>query len=344
MKKILIIFTILMIVIFLVLFGNIINKMNSSNHNQYKISFVISGIGDKGFADMQLKGVEKAAKLFKIKHKLFITCSFDKIRDGILNAANEGYNIIICGNGFLAEKAILEVAPLFPKFYFICMDTELSYYPENVATVSFKQNEGSFLAGVLAANMTKTKKIGFIGGMNIPVITDFLIGFKQGINHENPDIKLFVKYCDEMKSEDPFQDEKAGQTITEDLMNSFNVDIIYAVAGKTNMGIYKAINGKMLNNNLVYAIGVDTDQDYLVKGQILTSMIKNLDTGIVYIVDKIINNNFQNKNFRIGLKENGINLSKMKFTKDIIGSNLIKYIEQLKFKIIENKIIIKSVY
>lgn len=339
MKKILLISALIILFVFIILFSNFFSKMNNLSNSKYKIAFVISSIGDKGFADMQLNGVQKASKLYNIKHKLFLTQTFDKIKDGIQKAINEQFNIIICGNGFLAEKAILELAPLYPKTYFICMDTELSEYPPNVVTVSFKQNEGSFLAGVLAAKMTKKKTVGFIGGMNIPVINDFLAGYKQGIKYIDKDVKIEVKFMDQYSKIDPFQDIELGKKIALELIDSSNVDIIYAVAGKTNIGIYEAIKDKN-----ILAIGVDTDQDYIVPGQILTSMIKNLDTGIIYIIDKIINNRFDNKNFRIGLKENGVALSEMKYTKNLISEDIQLLLNQLKEKIIENKMIIDSVY
>jgi basic membrane protein A len=219
------------------------------------------------------------------------------------------------------------------------MDTELSEYPSNVATVCFKQNEGSFLAGVLAAKITKKKIVGFIGGMNIPVINDFLFGFRQGVKYIDKNIKIVEKFVDQYSKIDPFADTENGKKMALELIDSFGVDIIYAVSGKTNLGIYEAIKDKN-----IFAIGVDTDQDYLLPGQILTSMIKNLDTGIIYIVDKIINNNFENKNFRIGLKENGVSLSEMKYTGNIISEDIKLLLKQLKEKIIENKIIIDSVY
>ncbi|MEJ5273250.1 MAG: BMP family ABC transporter substrate-binding protein, partial [Spirochaetota bacterium] len=352
MKKILIISSILLLFVLIVLFGNFIFMSNKTISSQHKIGFVISGIDDKGFADMQIEGVKNASRLYKINYKLYITGSFDNIKEGILNAIKDGNDIVICGNGFLAEKPILEVAPLYPKVYFICMDTIFSYYPQNVCSVSFKQNEGSFLAGVLAAKMTRLKTIGFIGGMDIPVINDFLIGFIQGIKYIDEKINIVYRFVDKMSKKDPFQDEQEGYNIAKNILEKYNADIIYAVSGKTNMGIFEALKieienqtkNKDVKENKIFAIGVDTDQDYLIPGYILTSMIKNLDTGVVYIIDKIINKEFSNKNYRIGLKENGVGLSEMKYTKEIIGKEIINLLEQLKNKIISKEIVVKSVY
>lgn len=344
MKKVLILSISLILVIFLILFGNLILNNYKNNFNKYKIAFVMSGIGDNGFADMQVKGVKQVSKIYGIKYKLYITGKFEAIKDGIINAINDGCNIIISGNGFLAEKPILELAPSYPNIYFICMDTEFSYYPQNVATVSFKQNEGSFLVGVIAAKMTKTKNIGFIGGMNIPVINDFLVGFKQGINFVDNKLNIFVRYCDEIFPDNPFQNIEGGKEIATDMLNSKNVDVIYAVAGKANLGIYDAIKNINNSGKLVYAIGVDTDQDGILKGKILTSMIKNLDTAILYIIDRILNNKFENKNYQIGLKENGVSLSEMKYTKNLIGIENLRLIETLKYEIIDNKLKVETVY
>ncbi|MFN3410869.1 MAG: BMP family protein [Exilispira sp.] len=344
MKRIFILVILIIFVIFIILFENFFAKIYKASFQKYKIGFVVSDIGDKGFADMQLEGVKKASKIYKTKYKLFITKSFDKIKDGIISAIDEGCNIIICGNGFLAEKQVLELAPLYPQNYFIIMDTILKNYPDNVATVSFKQNEGSFLAGIIAGKITKSKKIGFIGGMNIPVINDFLVGFIQGVGFVDNSIKVISKFVEDLKVSNPFQSIEGGYKIASSLIEKDKVDIIYAVSGETNLGIFNALKDRIIDNQKIFAIGVDTDQDGLLEGQILTSMIKNLDTAVIYIIDKIINKNFENKNFRIGLKENGVGLTEMKYTKDIISKDLLNLLDQIKQNIIEGKIIVDSVY
>ncbi len=339
MKKIIIISILLILIVFAILFGNFLLNLDNAKTNKYKIGFVINYIGDKGFADMQLEGVKKASEIYNLKYRLFLTNSYEAIKEGILKAIEEGCNIIICGNGFLSQRAVMEVASLYPAVYFIVMDTEFSDYPQNVATVSFKQNEGSFLVGVLAAKMTKNRSIGFIGGMNIPVINDFLVGFKQGIFSIDKNIKIHIKYIDQINIKNPFGDAESGFKLATELIEQNKVDIIYAVAGKSNLGIYDAIKNKN-----IFAIGVDTDQDYLVKGKILVSMMKNLDTGIIYIIEKIINNNFKNKNYKIGLKENGVALSQMLFTKELIGDEILNLIEESKIKIIKEQIIVETSY
>ncbi len=139
------------------------------------------------------------------------------------------------------------------------MNTEFLEHPENVATVSFKQNEGSFLFGVIAAKMTKSKKIGFIVGMDIPVNNDFLIGFKMELAYVDKNIKLIVKYVEKF-SEKLFNDIYAGRKIAESLIKENNVDIICAVAGKTDLGIYEVIH-----KYNIFAIDVDVDKAIFLK-------------------------------------------------------------------------------
>jgi len=341
MKKIILITLLLILVFFIFIFRDILFNKENNETDHYKIGFVINELGDRGFADSQAEGVKIASEKFGIPSETYITNSFDQIKNGMVKAIKEGSNIIICGNGVFGQEAILTLSEIYSQCYFICIDHEMPKYPKNVASITFKQNEGAFLAGILAAKMTKAKKVGFIGGVNIPVINDFYIGYENGVHYVSENIKLYEYYINpdyNDKEDNPFNSKEGGETLA-DKMYSEGVDIIFAAAGGSNLGIFSSAR-----KNDQYAIGVDTDQDYIVIGHILTSMIKHVDTGIVYIIERIIEKRFENKNYRLGLKENGVDLSPMLYTKVRIGEENINYLETIKLRIITGLLIVPSAF
>ncbi len=137
----------------------------------------------------------------------------------------------------------------------------------------------------------------------------------------------------------PFNNIEAGANLAKRLFKEKNADIVFAVAGASGLGIIEeAVRDKR------FAIGVDSDQDYLAEGTILFSMMKRIDNGIMYITEKIINGKFNNRNYRLGLKENGVGLSPMIFTKNKIGKDKLDFIETIKIKIINDYLKVPSSY
>jgi basic membrane protein A len=336
-SKIIFFVFLIFIAIFIILF--LWDKLCFNNKN-FKVALVISRIGDNGFADLQVKALEFVGKNYKLKTKIYLTYSFEKIEEYMEKAIKVGYNIIIGSNGLFCEKPIENLSKIYKNIYFISVDNELREYNNKSCSLTFKQNEASFLAGVLATKLSKSNVIGFIGGMNIDVINDFLIGFIEGVKYvdKNKEVKYFYNDIDGNKKTDhPFTEPELAAYLAKRLYDEYKVDIIYCVAGGSNFGVYDFIKDKP-----IYAIGVDTDQDEYLKGKILFSVLKNIDVGLIYIIDNIINGNFKNINYRLGLKENGVGLSQMKFTKNIVGEVNIKLIEELRIKIIKGEIIVST--
>lgn len=330
-----------LIIFFIIISVSLFIKLNL-NFKRYnlRVALVITEIGDNCFADMQVKALQFLHNKYKIKTKIFLCKTFDKIYEYMEIAIKEGYNVIIGGNGFFCEEPIKNLSKLYPDIYFISIDNDIKEYNNLSCSLTFKQNEASFLAGVLAAKLSKSNNIGFLGGMDIDVINDFLAGFVEGVKYIDKNkqvIPLYINKDGFRESKNPFMDKELASYITNKLYKDFNIDIIYCVAGGSNLGAFEEI--KKLS---IFGIGVDTDQDNIVPGKILFSVLKNIDKGIIFVVSKIISKNFEPKNYRIGLKENGVGLSEMKYTMDIIGKENIKLIEELRLKIIKGDIVVSS--
>ncbi|MCX8059415.1 MAG: BMP family ABC transporter substrate-binding protein [Spirochaetes bacterium] len=332
---------IILIIIFILIFSIIWLKAKGINKKyNYKIALVINDVGDNAFADLQVKALEFLEKRYKLRTHIYLCGTFDKTYEYMEKAIKDGYNIIIGGNGIFSEEPIKNLAKVYNNIYFISIDNDIKEHFNKSCSLTFKQNEASFLAGVLAAKLSKVETIGFLGGMDIDVINDFFLGFQQGVEYIDKNKKVKAYYINKdcfRSSEQPFNDKELGSYLVERFYKEFKVDIIYCVAGGSNLGAYEKI--KILP---IYGIGVDTDQDHFIPGKILFSVLKNIDIGIIFIVSKIISGQFEPKNYRLGLKENGVGLSEMKYTRNLIGNVNLNLIEDLRLKIIKGEIVVKS--
>jgi basic membrane protein A len=354
MKKYIIIIIIIALVFLVALFWKdiirIIKINNKADSNaikletkKFKVGLItgFGGLGDKSFNDMQYNGIILAKKLYGIDFLYFTPQNFQDILNNTQTLIDNECNLIILGEGYIGQKVIDIFAPKYPDIKFVVLDNIAERLYPNCASIVFKQNEASFLAGYLAASMTKKNKIGFIGGIDIDVIEDFYIGFHQGVKYYNDKLIVYKKFLsDYIKDfEKVWDNPERSYNIAKDLILKKEVDIIFAVAAASNIGVFNAAKEYSL-----FSIGVDTDQDYIVPGVILTSVMKNLDQAIVFIIRKILENKFESKIYYLGLKENGVALSPMLYTKDIIGEERIKELFILQKKIINNEIIVDSIF
>ena len=230
------------------------------------------------------------------------------------------------------KDAVVNVAKDFPEQKFLITDERITDMP-NVASLTFKEQEGSFLAGALAAMMSKTGTVGYVGGAEAPVIQKFEIGFEQGAKYVNPQIKFLPVY---IGGTNAFNDPASAKAKSEALIAQ-GADVIYHASGASGQGVFQAAKDKH-----IYAIGVDSNQDGLVKGTILTSMIKKIDTGVFDAIKEVKEDKFQGKIYELGLKEDGLELTKFEFTKDQIGEENIKKLDEIKQKIINGEIVVKA--
>ncbi|MGL5230264.1 MAG: BMP family lipoprotein, partial [Cetobacterium sp.] len=229
---------------------------------------------------------------------------------------------------YTAQDAMEDISTKFPNTKYAIVDTRAKE-GANIASLVFDESEGSFLVGAIAAKMSKTGKIGFIGALDIPLINRFKSGYEQGAKYVNPDIEVITTY---VGGDAPFSDPLKGKEHAYSLANQ-GIDVIYHASGNTGIGILEGVKEKG-----IYGIGVDCDQDDIVKGQILTSMLKNVNNAIYKVIEDTVNGEFKGQVYNFGLKENGIGTTDFKYTKEVIGSENIKFVEKLKEDIISGKI------
>ena len=288
----------------------------------------LNGLGDKSFNDMAYKALLDTKEKYKIKFRVLEPKNEEDIEKSLKNLSEQKFDLII-SIGFNSEEAVDKVANEFPRIKFVIIDGIVN--KPNVASITFKEEEGSYLAGIMAGMMTKSNKIGFIGGINTPIIKKFEAGFSAGVKSVNTNASVISKY---LFSNDVagFNSPEKGKENAIELYNE-GVDIIYHAAGLSGNGIIEAAKEKDK-----YVIGVDFDQDYIAKGNVLTSVVKRVDTAVLIIINQTIKGEFKGGVYEFGLSEGGISLTEFEYTKGIIPKRGIERIEKVKEDIKNKKI------
>ena len=303
----------------------------TAKEGNIKVAVIYStgGLGDNSYNDATKRGLEKA------KSELGITYDEYEPKDPNTEAENKlreyaeaGEYALIVATGFTMKDALVNVAKEFPEQKFVIIDERVEGMP-NVASLTFKEHEGSFLAGALAAMMSKSNVIGYVGGAEAPVIQKFEIGFEQGAKYVNPDIKFLPVY---IGGTNAFNDP-ASAKIKAGALADQGADVIYHASGASGSGVFQAAKDRG-----IYAIGVDSNQDALVKGTILTSMIKKVDTAVFNSVKEVTDGKFEGKIYEYGLKEDGLGITDCEFTKDVIGQENMAKLDDIKGKIVAGEI------
>lgn len=320
-------FTVLVILFMLF---SLISSAETHSNEKIKVGLALGygGLNDMSFNDMQYNGLIEASKKFNIDivYKVPKDETEESLTKIIEELVKEKCDLIL-SSGYLMTTPINNMSKKYPEKMFVIMD-QTAEKRENLISVIYSQHEGSFVVGALAAKMTKTNKIGFLGGVNIDVLKAFETGYIEGAKYVNPKINVVVEYCTKLPDFKGFSSPKLGFTIA-DKMYKENIDIIYAAAGGTGTGIIEAANA-----NKKYVIGVDSDQDYLAKGRVLTSMMKRLDLTVIDIVDKYINKKLVGGIvMEYGYNNNGVSITQMKYTKDLIGPKIIGDIRKIEAQI-----------
>lgn len=297
-----------------------------------KVGLILSmgGLGDKSFNDSAYAGLMRAQKDFNIKVKYVEPASWMEDSFYLEQFSENNFDLVIAVS-YTASDAIKNTAANFPNIKYAIVDTIVP--GKNIASLVFNETEGSFLVGALAAKVTKTNKLGFVGATDIPLINRFKNGYEQGAKYINPNIEILSTY---IGGDAPYNDAVKGKEHTLSLANQ-GVDIIYHAAGNSGIGVFQGVKEKN-----IYGIGVDCNQDNIIKGKILTSMLKNVDVAIYTIIKDTLENRFQGKTYIFDLTNNGIGTTQFEFTKDIIGEKNIKDLEKIKNDIITKKIKIKN--
>lgn len=292
-----------------------------------KVALVVAGgLGDRSFYDSSNEGLKMAIEKLGVEGKV-LECKNDPTlyTDQLVQASTASDVVVVVGFEFY--DVIQEVAAEFPDKKYIYIDNVIENV-ENITCIDYKENEGSFLAGALAAMESKTGKIGMVGGMDIPVIRNFQVGYEAGAKYINPDIQVETIFAGDF--EDPAKGKESALALY-----AKGVDIVFQVAGKTGEGVFEAAKdtGK-------FAIGVDSDQRYINPDAIIASMIKGVDISIYETIEKIQKGEFESGNvYEYGAKENGVRIAYG--TEDmpkLVSDEAMNQIEELTAMIIQGDI------
>jgi len=262
--------------------------------------FDIGGRGDKSFNDAAYAGLEQAQKELGIRFTTLET-NEGSDREAQLRQLAAGDAKLVFGVGFLFTDDIRALAREFPDKKFACVDYTLTpgdTLPPNLVALKFREEEGSFLVGALAALLSKTGKVGFVGGMEIPLIRKFQAGFTAGVKAVDPNAQVLVKYAGNTGA--AFKDPTKGKELALAEYHA-GADIIFHASGSTGLGVFEAARelGKL-------AIGVDSDQYDEAPGAILTSMVKRVDTAVFDTIRDLKDGQWSGGVRDFGLAEHGV--------------------------------------
>jgi basic membrane protein A and related proteins len=293
------------------------------------VVFDIGGKFDKSFNEGVYNGVERFKKETGIGYADFEIINETQYEQAHRRFAERGQDPII-GVGFAQADAVQKVAAEFPKTRFTVIDGIVKL--PNVQSVLFKEHEGSFLVGMLAAMASKSGKVGFVGGMDIPLIRRFECGYEQGAKYANPKVEVLQNMTGTTPT--AWNDPGRGGELAKAQFDR-GVDVVYAAAGNTGLGVYQAATDAHK-----FAIGVDSNQNYLHPGVMLTSMVKRVDLAAYNSLMTAKNDAWQGGITVLGLKEGGIDWALDQYNEKLISPAMKAKVDQAKADIIGGKIVV----
>lgn len=316
--------------------GCSVQQESKSSKLHVGLVFDVGGRGDKSFNDSAFAGIERAAQELSIEFD-YIEPGEGADRESALRQMASSRDQLIFGVGFLFTDDINRVAQDFPQKQFACIDYAVNPnrpIPGNVVALKFREQEGSFLVGALASLLTKTNAVGFVGGMDIPLIQKFEAGYAAGVKTVNPGCRVLVGYAG--VTGEAFKNPAKGKALALSQIGQA-ADIIFHASGSTGLGVFEAAREKN-----ILAIGVDSDQYQEAPGFILTSMVKRVDIAVYKTVQDVLAGKFQGGIREFGLAEDGVGYVYDQNNKNLISDLANKKAQELKMKIIQGKIKVPS--
>ncbi|MDD7795251.1 BMP family lipoprotein [Clostridium sp. 'White wine YQ'] len=295
------------------LFAGCAKKDDSTTKTTKEIKVGLStdegGLNDKSFNQSADAGIKKAQTDLKVGYKAVESKTKDDYESNLDALVADGSDLVF-GIGFQMETALGNVADKYSDKKFAIVDTVVN--KPNVVSYTFKEQEGSFLMGVIAGKTTKTNKVGFIGGKDEALINKFEAGFVAGVESVNPTAAADLLNRKNVAYVNSFADAALGKQAAQNLINS-GCDVIYHAAGGVGVGMFQAIQEANKAGNKVWGIGVDMDQAQTLPQYadiILSSMIKRVDTATYEATKSVVDDKFQGgKNVVLGIKEGAIGIA-----------------------------------
>jgi len=313
------------------------SKSSAASDLKVGMAYDIGGRGDQSFNDAAAAGLDKAKAEFGIDAKEAEASNgeADSAKEERLRVlATAGYNPVIAV-GFAYSAAVAKVAKEMPDTHFAIIDDEAAV-GDNITNLVFAEEQGSFLVGVAAGLKTKKNNVGFVGGVDVPLIHKFEAGYEAGVKAANPKAKVQVKYLTQPPDFSGFGDPAKGQTAAAGMYDA-GADIVYAAAGGSGAGVFKA--AKSSGNK---AIGVDSDQyktaDPAVRDVIITSALKRVDVAVYDYIKSATGGTYAKGTVRYDLAKDGVGYATSGGQIDDIKTKL----EEYKAKIVSGEITVPT--
>ena len=302
---------------------------------EFKVGLVLDrgGKDDKSFNSSAYEGAMEAKKKLGAFVK-YVEATDDNAFEPLLQAfAKRDFDLII-GIGFAQKEPIRKTAEQFPKKHFAIVDGQVD--APNVCSLLFEEHEGAYLVGAIAALTSKSGKVGFVGGMDTPLIRRFEMGYEAGAKKVNPQVGVLANYVG--VTSEAWNNPPKGKELAISQYDS-GADVIFAAAGASGLGVFDAAEEKKK-----YAIGVDANQNWTKPGLILTSMLKRVDQAVFSTIEGAQAGKFTGGVKRFGLVNQGIDYAVDQYNEKILPDSVRKRADELKAEIIAGKIAVPDYY
>jgi basic membrane protein A and related proteins len=305
------------------------------------IVFDLGGRGDKSFNDGAYLGAERASRELGARVRFIEPGEGSDREAGLRLLAAEGMDLVI-GVGFIFSDDLTELAREYPGVKFAGVDYAVATDstgapippPSNLAALEFREEEGSFLVGALAALVGNSERVGFVGGMDFPLIHKFEAGYRAGVREVCPTCEVVAQYAG--VTPEAFRNPGRGQEIALAQFQS-GVNVIFHASGSTGLGVFEAARrrGRL-------AIGVDADQYAEAPGHILTSMVKGVDAAVYAAIRQVKDGTFRGGIFQLGLRERGVDYVYDENNRALIPDSVRARVEALREAIIDGRITVPA--
>src|SRR5512137_2683697 len=302
---------------------------------EFKVGLVLDrgGKDDKSFNTSAYEGASRAKKELGISLKYVESPDDNAFEPMLRSFALREYDLII-GIGFAQKEAVHKVAAQFPKRHFVIVDAPVE--APNVRSLMFQEHEGAYVIGAIAAMTSKTGKIGFVGGMDIPLIRRFELGYQAGAKRINPGITVIANFVG--VTSEAWNNPPKGKELAVSQYET-GADVIFAAAGASGLGVFDAAEEKKK-----FAIGVDANQDWTKPGLILTSMLKRVDEAVYRTIEEAKAGKFTAGVKWFGLANKGVDYAFDQYNAKILTEPVRQRADELKAEIIAGKIVVPDYY
>jgi basic membrane protein A len=308
-----------------------------------RAAMVISGsLGDKSFFDSGNEGLQRAAEELGAKVQV-LECRDDPANfTPQITAAAENNDVVFLIAGYDFYDQIEEICPKFPDVHFLSVDEIYAGDKEipNLSSIDYKENEGAYLIGVLSALMTtrtdieginEDKVVGIVGGMDIPVIRNFIVGFEQGAQSVDPEVKAEVLFID------TWNDSAKGKEAALTLIDK-GADIVWQLAGRAGVGVFEAAKERG-----VYAIGADSVQEGEVPGTILTSQLKGVGISLYDVIKRVQDGTYKDGEiYSYGVADGGVGVSCSEYTEELVPADILEKVRQAEEDVRSGKVVVEE--